>query len=77
MAADSDIYAYQLPHLPLDKDASLQGVATYLNELENVQHSYKDMSKKLYTTTITVSFVTVMKTTSKQPNGYDIFIHSL
>ncbi|MEM9569757.1 MAG: hypothetical protein AAF900_02310 [Bacteroidota bacterium] len=58
---DSNIYPYryQLNHAPLDKEASPQAIATYLNELENVRHGYKDMSKvELYTTTAYTTLAT-------------------
>ena len=46
MPADSDIYpyGYQLAHASLDKNASLQEVEAYLNELKNVLDSYRAMS---------------------------------
>ena len=59
MPASSDIYAYQLPHLSLDKHTSLQAVETYLNELENVQQSYKTMSKIEMDTTTTPTSTTL------------------
>ena len=60
MCAASEIYPYeyQLAHAPLDKNAHLKAVATYLQELENVQHSYKVMSHKALDTPVSTGLET-------------------
>ena len=48
LCKNSDIYPheYQLAHDPLDKNANLNAIETYLQELKNVKNDYKAMSRQ-------------------------------